>query len=163
MVLQIRDEHEVAVLEMGISHFGEMHRLSKIARPDIYIRRIDVIFFGKTEIYKRLSVYFPDSLKHIVISVHKNRLLIDDCYNANPVSMEAAIDLLKMALTRKAAVLGDMFELGENSDALHERVGIVLLYRRSDKQYYLNDVPDDILSAAPSYAGKVGYICEYDT
>lgn len=37
--------------------------------------------------------------------------------------MEAAIDLLKMALTRKAAVLGDMFELGENSDALHERVG----------------------------------------
>ncbi len=40
---------------------------------------------------------------------------------------------------------------------------VVLLYRRSDKQYYLNDVPDDILSAAPSYAGKVGYICEYDT
>lgn len=39
---------------------------------------------------------------------------------------------------------------------------VVILYRRSDKQYYLNDVPDDILSAAPSYAGKVGYICEYD-
>ena len=33
-VLSIREGHEAAVLEMGISDFGEMHRLSKIARPD---------------------------------------------------------------------------------------------------------------------------------
>ncbi|MCM1134460.1 MAG: UDP-N-acetylmuramoyl-tripeptide--D-alanyl-D-alanine ligase [Clostridium sp.] len=36
-VLSIRSEHEIAVLEMGISNFGEMHRLSKIARPDICV------------------------------------------------------------------------------------------------------------------------------
>ena len=36
-VLQIRPEHEAAVLEMGISDFGEMHRLSKIAKPDICV------------------------------------------------------------------------------------------------------------------------------
>ena len=36
-VFNIRDEHEVAVLEMGISHFGEMTRLAKIARPDICV------------------------------------------------------------------------------------------------------------------------------
>lgn len=36
-VLSIREEHELAVLEMGISDFGEMHRLSKIARPDICV------------------------------------------------------------------------------------------------------------------------------
>ena len=36
-VLQLRDEHEIAVLEMGISDFGEMHRLSQIARPDVCI------------------------------------------------------------------------------------------------------------------------------
>ena len=39
---------------------------------------------------------------------------------------------------------------------------VVLFYRKSDERCYLNDVPDDILSAAPSYRGRVGYICEYD-
>ena len=39
---------------------------------------------------------------------------------------------------------------------------VVLFYRKSDERCYLNDVPNDILSAAPSYAGKVGYICEYE-
>lgn len=36
-VFNIREEHEVAVLEMGISNFGEMTRLAKIARPDICV------------------------------------------------------------------------------------------------------------------------------
>ena len=49
--------------------------------------------------------------------------LIDDCYNANPVSMKAGIDLLCMADTKKIAILGDMFELGENSDKMHADVG----------------------------------------
>ena len=52
-----------------------------------------------------------------------NFTLIDDCYNANPVSMKAALDLLSLADTRKVAILGDMFELGENSDMLHSGVG----------------------------------------
>lgn len=36
-VFNIREEHQVAVLEMGISDFGEMTRLAKIARPDICV------------------------------------------------------------------------------------------------------------------------------
>ena len=36
-ILRIRDEHKVAVVEMGINHFGEMHRLSEIAKPDICV------------------------------------------------------------------------------------------------------------------------------
>lgn len=36
-LLKIRPEHEVAVIEMGISNFGEMHRLAKVARPDICV------------------------------------------------------------------------------------------------------------------------------
>jgi len=35
--LKVRDDCEVVVLEMGISDFGEMHRLSKIAKPDICV------------------------------------------------------------------------------------------------------------------------------
>lgn len=52
-----------------------------------------------------------------------DKLVIDDCYNANPVSVKAAIDLLCNALNRKVAILGDMFELGVNSDAMHGEVG----------------------------------------
>jgi UDP-N-acetylmuramoyl-tripeptide--D-alanyl-D-alanine ligase len=49
--------------------------------------------------------------------------IIDDCYNANPVSMKAAIDLLTMADTRKVAILGDMGELGDTELMLHKEVG----------------------------------------
>ena len=50
-------------------------------------------------------------------------VLIDDCYNANPVSVKAALDLLKLADGRKVAVLGDMFELGEQEELLHAQIG----------------------------------------
>ena len=36
-IFNIREEHEIAVLEMGISDFGEMTRLAKMARPDICV------------------------------------------------------------------------------------------------------------------------------
>jgi UDP-N-acetylmuramoyl-tripeptide--D-alanyl-D-alanine ligase len=45
--------------------------------------------------------------------------VIDECYNANPTSMAAALSLLKSAPGRKIAVLGDMLELGAAADALH--------------------------------------------
>jgi len=36
-IFKIREQHEVAVLEMGISEFGEMHRLAEMAYPDICV------------------------------------------------------------------------------------------------------------------------------
>ncbi|MCL2052244.1 MAG: UDP-N-acetylmuramoyl-tripeptide--D-alanyl-D-alanine ligase [Lachnospiraceae bacterium] len=36
-ILKIRAEHQIAVLEMGINDFGEMHRLSEMVRPDIAV------------------------------------------------------------------------------------------------------------------------------
>jgi UDP-N-acetylmuramoyl-tripeptide--D-alanyl-D-alanine ligase len=49
--------------------------------------------------------------------------VISDCYNANPSSTAAAIDSLKMLAGRKVCILGDMLELGENTNALHAGVG----------------------------------------
>ena len=50
-------------------------------------------------------------------------IILDDCYNANTISMKASLDVLNMAIGRKVAVLGDMGELGENELALHHEVG----------------------------------------
>jgi len=51
-------------------------------------------------------------------------LVIDDCYNANPMSMRAALDDLDAtAAGRRLAVLGDMLELGSEEGAFHREVG----------------------------------------
>jgi UDP-N-acetylmuramoyl-tripeptide--D-alanyl-D-alanine ligase len=51
-------------------------------------------------------------------------VLIDDCYNANPMSMRAALDeLAATAPARRVAVLGDMLELGRQAPSLHRDVG----------------------------------------
>ena len=54
-------------------------------------------------------------------------VLIDDCYNANPLSMRAALDDLAASepAGRRVAVLGDMLELGPDEIALHREVGAV--------------------------------------
>ena len=239
-VLSIRDEHQVAVLEMGISDFGEMHRLSQIARPDvcvitnigqchlenlgsregilkakseifdfmnpegdIFVNGDDDMLFGaepKTtkkpvhfgmnpanEIYASdvmnkgllgssavihmgmnvFPVEIPLPGSHMVynalaavavgnclgltkeeikagigaveavggrshVIALPSRTIIDDCYNANPVSMKAALDLLTMAVGRKVAILGDMFELGVNEKELHGEVGAYAAKKQID-------------------------------
>ena len=50
-------------------------------------------------------------------------LVIDDCYNANPMSMRAALDDLAEHDGRRVAVLGDMLELGPEERRYHEEIG----------------------------------------
>jgi UDP-N-acetylmuramoyl-tripeptide--D-alanyl-D-alanine ligase len=51
--------------------------------------------------------------------------ILNDCYNASPLSMRAALDELASHDTsgRRVAVLGDMLELGRESEALHREMG----------------------------------------
>lgn len=55
------------------------------------------------------------------------RNVLDDCYNANPASMDAALRTLAglRGAGRAVAILGDMLELGPTEDALHAQIGEV--------------------------------------
>lgn len=66
-ILNIKENNEVAVLEMGISEFGEMTKLSEIAKPDICVitnisachletlGSLDGVFKAKTEIFEHID------------------------------------------------------------------------------------------------------------
>ena len=69
-----------------------------------------------------------------MLPAHRSRFLplggrhvLDDCYNANPGSMAAAlatrVALRPAAAARTFAVLGDMLELGEDAEASHRELG----------------------------------------
>ena len=277
-VFRIREEHEVAVLEMGISDFGEMTRLARIARPDICVitnigcahleqlKDRDGILKAKTEMFAFMNpngqillngdddklrtytpenglqpVYFglgehcsfraeqvvdqglrgtdaefvtPDSRfsAHISIPgshmVHnamagiavgrllgltdseiragiealvplagRNHLIetdtfviIDDCYNANPASMKASLDVLAKADTRTAAILGDMGELGDNWKALHREVGKYAAELGIQILICIGEMAKEIAAAAREagatevchYADKQGFFAELD-
>lgn len=230
-VFNLRDDDEIAVLEMGISDFGEMTRLARMARPTICVltniglchlenlKDRDGILKAKTEMFDQAQpgaqiivngdddklitlkdtrsprpVFFglnpeldlyaenivelglagtrctfvtkagsfeaqiPIPGRHMVYNalagtavglslglttdeiragiesltpvsgrnnlIHTDKWdILDDCYNANPVSMAASLDVLSCALGRKVAILGDMGELGENEKLLHYNVG----------------------------------------
>ncbi len=62
------------------------------------------------------------------------RVVIDDSYNANPASMEASLHTLnEMCAGRyRVAILGDMFELGEDAERLHAQVGTAVALIQPD-------------------------------
>ena len=263
-VLRIRDNIEVAVLEMGISDFGEMDRLSKIAQPDIcvitnigfcHLENLgtrDGILKAKTEIFnhmnpdgivivngdddklstisqvhgKRPLVFgisnkdgvYADNIKSLGLdgtsfTIHgiktsdnystfdltvpvpghhmvynamaaalvgsvlglssieiergvknlktiagRNNIIkengftiIDDCYNANPVSMKASLDVLDTAIGRKVAILGSMFELGENEKQMHYDVGMYLGTKDIDVLITAGDLAAQIAAGTRAY------------
>jgi UDP-N-acetylmuramoyl-tripeptide--D-alanyl-D-alanine ligase len=56
-------------------------------------------------------------------TLHGGGVLIEDCYNANPVAMRAALCDLAGRSGRRVAVLGDMMELGPDEARFHREVG----------------------------------------
>jgi len=78
---------------------------------------------GFVQIAAGLADYQPGKMR-LNIRRQVEITIIDDTYNASPLSMAAAVNVLgEIAPGRKIAVIGDMLELGEASRQAHERVG----------------------------------------
>lgn len=81
-------------------------------------------------------------------------LLIDESYNANPVSMAAALSLLGASRPRgkgrRIAVLGEMLELGESAPALHAGLAQSLVAAQVDRLYAAGGLMQHLWDAAPA-------------
>ncbi len=97
--------------------FGQSHNLRNLLAAVAAARALDVTPEG------RLEVEFS-ALRGERIALPEGIVLINDCYNANPMSMRAALeDLAATAGARRVAVLGDMLELGPAQQRLHRELG----------------------------------------
>ncbi len=103
-------------------------RVTKPGSYMIYTAAISVAIgerLGLTEeeIVEGIADFRPVGSRMNLIRLDDDRIIIDDCYNANPQSMAAALRLLAATPRRRMAVLGDMKELGDLSDDAHRRIG----------------------------------------
>jgi UDP-N-acetylmuramoyl-tripeptide--D-alanyl-D-alanine ligase len=89
-----------------------------------------VLSLGGATIAQGLARFRPAAMRSQV-SEHNGVQVINDCYNANPASMKAAVQLLAElgSSKRTIAVLGDMLELGPETRTLHRDVGAFLAER----------------------------------
>jgi len=75
-------------------------------------------------ISENLKGYAPAKSRLELLPGIKYSYVIDDSYNASPLAMHAALDVLRsLPAKRKVAVLGDMLEIGKYTIEAHERVG----------------------------------------
>lgn len=92
-------------------------------------------------------------------------VVINDAYNASPTSMRAAIDTLADMSGRKILILGDVLELGPNSQAMHESVGtyladkaIDILYTFGQEAQYIYDKGQQHVTSAQHFTDKAQLI-----
>ncbi|MDE6025227.1 MAG: UDP-N-acetylmuramoyl-tripeptide--D-alanyl-D-alanine ligase [Lachnospiraceae bacterium] len=88
-------------------------------------------------------------IRQKLISIPGKYTIIDDTYNASPDSMKASISVLADMNNsgKKIAVLGDMFELGENSEKYHYDVGRFLADKPIDELVVVGELSQSIRKA----------------
>ena len=104
------------------------------------------INFGveRKKICEALENYVPSNNRSQMTVTEKNHLIVD-AYNANPSSMQAALDnFRRMEAGRKMAIIGQMGELGAESEAEHHRLVTDLEEAGFDEVWLVGDNFKDI-------------------
>lgn len=74
------------------------------------------------DIVEAVTDYIPGNMRSQVITTDRNTVIMD-AYNANPTSMRFALEsFFKQSAREKALILGDMFELGDQTDEEHDKI-----------------------------------------
>ena len=118
--------------------------------------------FGLTadEIEQGIARFVPTRMRMNLVQRGNGITILDDTYNANPQSMRAAISVLADSRSAwKLAVLGDMFELGPYSPALHTGVGEYLGKRKIDCLVAVGDQARYLAEGAQSAGMTAVYPC----
>ncbi|RBP29949.1 UDP-N-acetylmuramoyl-tripeptide--D-alanyl-D-alanine ligase [Oceanihabitans sediminis] len=109
-------------------------------------------------IKKGIENYTPNNNRSQIITVGSNKVVLD-AYNANPTSMQAALNnFSKLKSTNKIVILGDMFELGSEAEAEHQNIAGLSLKLGFDKIYlvgenfYKTELLSDRIEKHPSFA-----------
>ncbi|EOZ92325.1 UDP-N-acetylmuramoylalanyl-D-glutamyl-2,6- diaminopimelate--D-alanyl-D-alanine ligase [Indibacter alkaliphilus LW1] len=109
-------------------------------------------FFGVSmqEAVEAVKAYNPSNMRSQLVEKRSN-LIILDAYNANPSSMEVAIDTFgKMTGKKhKMIILGDMYELGDSTEEEHAKLGELVSKYEFDKICFTGKYVQAALSKAP--------------
>ncbi len=98
-------------------------------------------------ISRSIASYEPTNNRSQLIKTDNNELIVD-AYNANPSSMQAALsNFADMKISPKAIILGDMKELGDESEALHQKIIEQIKEAKFDKVFLCGE-----------YFSKVGHV-----
>ena len=102
-----------------------------------------------------IAAYTPSNNRSQMMRTGSNTLIVD-AYNANPTSMEAALtNFAALQAERKAVLLGDMLELGEDSVAEHVRIASMALGSGFDTVCFVGAEFKKALSQLPDNAASV--------
>lgn len=103
---------------------------------------------------------FNPSPMRLHIETMGDYIVINDAYNASPMSMSAAIDtLVEVAPQRKVAVLGDMLELGPIAVVAHQQIGKKLAQCQIDLVVTVGELASFIANAASAAGIKAAIPC----
>ena len=113
---------------------------------------------SREEIIRGVAAFRPTGSRMRVIALPENRVILDDCYNANPQSVSAALEVLaKTECATKIAVLGDMGELGDLTDQAHYNIGALAAMLGVDVIYAVGKKAAEIARGAEASGGCVYY------
>ncbi len=83
----------------------------------------EALGLGADEIARGVAAYEPSGARMRIEELSGGRRLLNDCYNAGPQSVRAALGILASSKGKTLAVLGDMAELGELTVSAHREIG----------------------------------------
>jgi len=137
--------YEVSVKVPGVHHvYNALAAILTGIRYNVPVKKI----------IEGIKAFVPSGMRQNVIQLN-DYVIIKDCYNASPDSMKSGLEVLSSVLSeqtdrkyRRVAVLGDMLELGEISEAEHEKLGKLILKYDVDRLISVGEKAEIVAQSA---------------